>query len=161
MPCMDYESSHDDSGRKLKKQNDRLARIACAAMEELERNGIAEVIMLKNDELRDWWSAHKEADRIERERVAEEERKARVRQEALDRLSAEEKELLGLAPKKSSGRNQSGKASNFDEDVEPDEDEWPDEDEGEYDFQDFDNDNCEVQYHTTDSGVTVKTIIFK
>lgn len=103
MPCQSYETSWaDDSSnrevKKLKKEADKLARIACAALNELEENGIAEVLLLKNDELREWWAAHKEADRKERERVAEIERKERVRQEALDRLSAEEKELLGLTP---------------------------------------------------------------
>lgn len=107
MPCRDYESddwSNHNASRevaKLKQQADRLARMACAAMDELEANGIAEVLLLKNDELRTWWAAHKEADRKEKARIAEKERKERVKAEALARLSDEEKELLGLAkPKK-------------------------------------------------------------
>lgn len=124
MPCRDYESDSwghaDDSGRvgKLKEQADRLARMACAAMDELEANGIAEVLLLKNDELREWWTAHKEADRKEKARIAEKERKARVKQEALDRLSDEEKELLGLAPKKPGLKQSYSKKSSADEDAE-------------------------------------------
>jgi len=127
MPCRDYESDSwghsGDSGRvgKLKEQADRLARMACSAMEELEANGIAEVLLLKNDELREWWTAHKEADRKEKARVAELERKERVKSEALASLSDEAKELLGLAPKKSGPAQKSLKKSStldeFDEDA--------------------------------------------
>lgn len=105
MPCQSYETSwaNGSSDRKikdLKREADKLARIACAALNELEENGIAEVLLLKNDELREWWAAHKEADRKERDRLAEIERKQRVKEEALARLSDEEKELLGLSKKK-------------------------------------------------------------
>jgi hypothetical protein len=106
MPCQSYETSwaNGSSDRKikdLKREADKLARIACAALNELEENGIAEVLLLKNDELREWWAAHKEADRKERDRLAEIERKERVKAEALASLSDEAKELLGLSkPKK-------------------------------------------------------------
>jgi len=105
MPCQSYDSSWDshdsdrDKIRELKKQADMLARIACKALTELEDNKISDVLLLKDDEVRVWWAAHKEADRKERERVAELERRKRIKAEALARLSDEEKELLGLAPK--------------------------------------------------------------
>ncbi len=106
MPCRHYESDDwgvSSSAPKLKAELDKMARIACAAMEELVRQGKADFLVLKNEEVRDWWEAHVKADRAEKARVAEEERKARIRQEALDRLTDEEKELLGLkksSPKK-------------------------------------------------------------
>lgn len=106
MPCQSYDSRWDDYDsdrdkiRELKKQADMLARIACKALQELEDNKISEVLLLKDDEVREWWAKHKEADRKERERVAELERRERVKKEALARLSAEEKELLGLAKPK-------------------------------------------------------------
>lgn len=109
MPCRDYESDSwghpDDSGRvgKLKEQADRLARIACKAMDALEENGIEDFLLLKDDEVRQWWQQHKEADRKEKARIAEKERRERVKAEALARLSDEEKELLGLAQPKKSG----------------------------------------------------------
>jgi len=101
MPCQSYESNwaHDSNDRdvkRLKAEADKLARIACAAMSELEKMGKEDFLILKNEEVGQWWAAHKEADRKERERVAEKERRERVKKEALDRLTDEEKELLGL-----------------------------------------------------------------
>ena len=102
MPCQSYdtnwaETSNDRDVKRLKKEADKLARIACRALEELERNGIEDMLLLKDDETREWWAKHKEADAREKARVAEIERKERVRTEALAKLSHEERELLGLA----------------------------------------------------------------
>lgn len=99
MPCRHYESDDwgvSSSAPKLKSELDKMARIACAAMEELVRQGKADFLVLKNEEVRDWWEKHTEADRKEKARVAEKERKERVKAEALARLTDEEKELLGL-----------------------------------------------------------------
>ncbi len=97
MPCRDYESDNGYEMREhYKEQCDRLARIACAAMEELERMGKEDFLILKNQEVGQWWAKHKEADRKEKARIAEKERKERVKAEALARLTDEEKELLGL-----------------------------------------------------------------
>ena len=106
MPCRDYESDawgNTNSTRevaKLKQQADKLARIACKAMDALEANGVEDFLLLKDNEVREWWAQHKEADRKEKARLAEIERKERVKAEALARLSDEEKELLGLAKSK-------------------------------------------------------------
>ena len=97
MPCRDYESDDGYSMREhYKEQCDKLARIACAAMEELERQGKEDFLILKNEEVAQWQAKHKEADRKEKARIAEQERRERVKQEALARLTEEEKELLGL-----------------------------------------------------------------
>ncbi len=97
MPCRDYESDNGYEMREhYKEQCDRLARIACAAMKELERMGKEDFLILKNQEVGQWWAKHKEADRKEKARIAEKERKERVKAEALARLTDEEKELLGL-----------------------------------------------------------------
>jgi hypothetical protein len=88
--------SSDSDIKRLKAEADKLARIACEALTELEKVGKADFLILKNDELREWWEAHKEADRKEQARIAEAERRERVRKEALSRLTDEEKELLGL-----------------------------------------------------------------
>jgi hypothetical protein len=102
MPCQSYDTnwaddSNDRDVRRLKKETDKLARIACRALEELERNGIEDMLLLKDDETREWWAKHKEADRKARAIIEERERLERVKQEALSKLSQEEKEVLGIA----------------------------------------------------------------
>lgn len=104
MPCMSYDNSWDSGNddrrkiRELKKQADMLARIACKALAELENNKIEDMLLLRDDEVRVWWKKHKEDDAREQARVAEAERKKRIKEEALAKLSSEERELLGLAP---------------------------------------------------------------
>jgi ABC-type cobalamin/Fe3+-siderophores transport system ATPase subunit len=105
MPCQSYDSRWEDHSddrdkiRELKKQADMLARIACKALAELEANEIEDILLLRDDEVREWWQAHKEADRKAAAARAEKERKEKVKEEALAKLSHEERELLGLAPK--------------------------------------------------------------
>lgn len=105
MPCQSYDTSwasdHEEADvRRVKKEADKLARIACRALEELERNGIEDMLLLKDDETREWWAKHKEADRKARAIVEERERQERVKAEALAKLSHEERELLGLSKPK-------------------------------------------------------------
>lgn len=117
MPCMSYDNSWDSGNddrkkiRELKKQADMLARIACKALAELEKNEVEDMLLLKDDEVRTWWMKHKEDDAREQARLAEIERKAQVKAEALARLSDEEKELLGLAQPKKSAKKSPGRAS--------------------------------------------------
>jgi hypothetical protein len=94
-----WDSGNDDRRkiRELKKQADMLARIACKALAELENNKIEDMLLLRDDEVRVWWKKHKEDDAREQARVAEAERKNRIKEEALAKLSSEERELLGLA----------------------------------------------------------------
>jgi len=105
MPCQSYDSSWDnhdsdrDKIRELKNQADMLARIACKALDELEANKIEDMLLLRDDEVRTWWKKHKEDDAREQARLAEIERKKRIKEEALAKLSTEERELLGLTPK--------------------------------------------------------------
>lgn len=108
MPCRDYE---DDNGYgfssvqldRLRSQNDRLARIACKAMTELAKDGRADFLLLADDEVREWWTAHLEADRKaqeelkrKREAAAAKAVKTRKRNELIARLTSEERELLGV-----------------------------------------------------------------
>jgi len=102
MPCRDYGSDSYSSPtstwqyREMKDRADMLARIACSAMTELESNGISEVLLLKNDEVREWWGQHKEADRLAREKEERKQQKARLRRQALRKLTEEEKIALGI-----------------------------------------------------------------
>lgn len=104
MPCQSYDSSWDSGSddrkiRELKKQADKLARIACKALATLEENQLEDLLLLKDDETREWWAKHKEDDRKAQEAKEARERRERTKAEALSKLSAEEKEVLGLTAK--------------------------------------------------------------
>ena len=106
MPCMSYDDkwrSYDDDRdkiRDLKEQADMLARIACKAMTELENNKIEDLLLLRDDEVREWWAKHKEADRKAREKEQRKQERIRLRRAALRKLSEEEKIALGLKKSK-------------------------------------------------------------
>ena len=96
MPCMSYDDRPDYSAREWKNKTDKLARIACKAMEELVKSGKADFLLIKDDEVREWWDQHQEADRKAREAREQKERDARVRRGALAKLTPEEKKILGI-----------------------------------------------------------------
>ena len=126
MPCQSYDDSwNSGSGerkiRELKKQADKLARIACKALTELENNNIEDLLLLKDDEVRTWWQKHKEDDAREQARLAEIERVERVKQEALAKLSTEERKLLGISVDRRTGKLK--KKPVYDEEYDEDEDE--------------------------------------
>jgi hypothetical protein len=77
-----------------------LARIACKAMTELENNKIEDLLLLRDDEVREWWAKHKEADRKAREKEQRKQERIRLRRAALRKLSEEEKIALGLKKSK-------------------------------------------------------------
>lgn len=112
MPCRDYDSDswgsngYSEENRKLKNQNDRLARVACKAMTELVKSGYADFLLLQDDEVREWWDKHQEADRKEQARLAEIERRNKIKADALAKLSNEEKEILGIKTPKGSSAKQ-------------------------------------------------------
>jgi len=98
---MSYESnwasdSNDRDIKRLKSEADKLARIACKAMTELVKSGHADFLVLKDDEVREWWEQHQEADRKAQEAKLEKARKAKIKKEALSKLSDEEKKVLGI-----------------------------------------------------------------
>jgi hypothetical protein len=106
MPCRSYDDDwrssdfDDDKIRKLKEQADMLARIACKAMTVLENNRIEDLLLLRDDEVREWWAKHKEADRKAREKEQRKQERIRLRRAALRKLSEEEKVALGLKKSK-------------------------------------------------------------
>ena len=95
MPCRDYEDDRQYD-YEVKAQNDRLARIACKAMNELVKSGYADFLLLKDDEVREWWDKHQEADRKAKEQAAEKRRINKLKKEALAKLTDEEKAVLGI-----------------------------------------------------------------
>lgn len=129
-----------------------MENIAIEAMTELEKNGIADLLLLKNDKLRAWWTDYKEYIAAVEAAKAEEERRERVKAEALARLSEEEKELLGLKPRKIVKRSRVWRDDNYEEEEEINA--WDGDDETETE------DGFEVEYHTS-NGVTYKTLKIK
>ena len=85
--------------KELKAQADKLARIACKALNALEAMEKEDFLLLQDNEVREWWAEHNEADR--RAREAEERKQAikAAKARALAKLSDEEKVLLGLKKK--------------------------------------------------------------
>lgn len=95
MPCMSYEPDYTparDTGKELR---DKLARIACRALAELERIDPNNKV-LKNKETNAWWTQHKidDAKAMEAKRQAEEAKA--LRKSALAKLTPEEKQVLKL-----------------------------------------------------------------
>jgi hypothetical protein len=93
------KSSNDGDIRRLKKEADKLARIACRALQALEDMGKEDFLLLKDDEIRTWWSSHKEADRVAREAERAKQERKEAKERILARLTEEEKILLGLKKK--------------------------------------------------------------
>ena len=97
---VDKEDEDDDvdwGGFDRTPAKSKFEKFAVEAMEELEKNGVADLLLLKNDNLRGWWKSHKEAEARKLAARLENERIARVREEALAKLSTEERKVLGIS----------------------------------------------------------------
>lgn len=101
MPCQSYESnwardSNDAEVKKLKKEADKLARIACAVLTQLEEAGQEDFVLLKNKEVRAWWEQHKIDDAKEAKKKERLAYRKKLKEDALAKLSTEEREILGI-----------------------------------------------------------------
>ena len=106
MPCMDYEGDilpkiGYNAEKEYKARLDKLARIACKALTELEKFSLAyDRLISTDDEVATWWKKHKADDARAKalaKSIAMDTRiKAQIKQEALAKLSDEEKLVLGL-----------------------------------------------------------------
>jgi hypothetical protein len=105
MPCRDEWASEQEIRADYKEL--RLVQAGlCAVLSYLDSHQMAFPIMLQSinwkeagiseKEFVGWWEAHKVEDRMRREREAAEDRKKKLRQSALDKLTPEEKKVLGL-----------------------------------------------------------------
>jgi len=104
MPCRSYESDWVyDSPRStqvvlLKQEADKLARIACQAMELIEKSD--PTLNGMNKEAKSWYEKHKKADaaRIEKENKekAKKEEANKMRKTALAKLTPEEIKAFGI-----------------------------------------------------------------
>ncbi len=102
MPCMSYDDdwrkqpSDDRKIKELKAQADKLARIACKALGALEAMEKEDFLLLKDDEVREWWQTHQEADRRARAEAQAKQERKEAKERVLAKLTEEEKILLGL-----------------------------------------------------------------
>ena len=81
MPCQDYSlSAISHSYQEDKSRRDMLARIACKAMYELEANGMADLLLLRDDEVREWWEQHKIDDAKAAKRKAAAEKRKQIKE---------------------------------------------------------------------------------
>lgn len=124
MPCYDGGPSYDDSAlvkaraslAAQKKRLDNYARLLCFVCEYLPHDELNKLFRVLPDkehgnagaDLKAWWEEHQEFDRMRKEKEAkekatkdallkEEARKAKLKTEALRKLSPEERQLLGLS----------------------------------------------------------------
>ena len=105
MPCRDYESDdyaaniRSGTAMLLKRQADRLARIACTAMKAYEA-GLSLDELLKDKEVADWWEEHKKADAKEALKIVKDKEKklelAKLKKAAAAKLTDEELAAFGL-----------------------------------------------------------------
>lgn len=65
-------------------------------MDALCEDGRGDLLLLKDDEIREWWTEVLHKRKLRADRLAEIDRRERVREEALRKLSAEEREILGI-----------------------------------------------------------------
>lgn len=116
MPCRDYDSDNDYQERVLRRnldtmilkdRADMLARIACKAMYELEKEPAKFDLLMKDEEVNKWWTVHREQDRKHQlARMKEELKKkeqAEIKKRAYAKLTEEERRAFGLT-KKSMGK---------------------------------------------------------
>lgn len=97
MPCVDPGDDGRFIGLQAKKI-DMLTRLLCEACQMLD-DKVDEVGTThdpRSRELQNWWAAHKMADLKRKAAEAKEERRDKLRREALAKLTEEERQVLGL-----------------------------------------------------------------
>jgi hypothetical protein len=100
MPCRDYDSQ-DEYERDQQKKLDAATKAACEALTEL---GAVEqhdywpgaILQRLSKETQDWWKKHKAADAARKKNEREQREQLKKRENAKNKLTAEERELLGI-----------------------------------------------------------------
>lgn len=104
-----YEKEESVSVMKPKEQDDYVPEtkedrmfesFAKEAMRELVTAGLADFVLLRNDKLRKWWQEVVKKEMAEQAKREAIEHKKKLKEQALAKLSDEEKEALGLTRKK-------------------------------------------------------------
>jgi len=107
MPCRDYgsddyrQNAYASQGFYLARL-DMLARIACKAINKIEDSGDTALLtqVLSDRETNDWYQEHKKQDLAKKKQADKDREKARLKKEALAKLTPEEIIACGLTSKK-------------------------------------------------------------
>ena len=101
MPCFDGR----DNIREVEVESGRQTSRLCAVFTVLEREGLLDKILSQCDwneagvsklSTEQWWLRHKREDRERRQREFEEKQRKLARQKVLNKLSDDEKKILGV-----------------------------------------------------------------
>lgn len=96
MPCR--SEWPEDTSYRYKVEMDRATRIACELAKKLEQgaNPVTIAVPWFSKETSDWWKKHKESDARRLEAEAKAMRIRTIKEQALNKLSREERRALGL-----------------------------------------------------------------
>ena len=107
MPCRSYEDDYARSysssaqNEALLKNNDKLARIACKAMDALKDSDDPSAYkeLMKDPEINTWYTAHKKEDAKHQKMQEAKKKEESLRKQAIAKLTPEELEAFGLSKK--------------------------------------------------------------
>lgn len=95
MPCRDYNDDWGITNQRTQERLDNVTRLLCAVLQSTDKRGIT--TQLYNIEgLEDWWEDHKHRDKIRKQAEAKQRKQEQLKENALGKLTKEEKEALGL-----------------------------------------------------------------
>lgn len=101
MPCHDSRdnfswSDHERARQEWLQEMSVLTRYLCSTLRFMESMGLEPGDVYDEPNLTKWWENHKEHDKQRRHQEMEEKKQAKIRELALNKLTAAEKEALGL-----------------------------------------------------------------
>jgi hypothetical protein len=94
MPCSDGGYSYDQYDT-IQRRADEATRSACEAITLLQRQH-SELFAELSVETRAWWNRHQREDQARIEREQEEARRQKAKQDAWNKLTDEERKILGV-----------------------------------------------------------------
>ncbi len=105
-PKSPYEEDIEAESAAYRRRAIKMDRIARKVMDALNEDGRGDLLLIKDDEVREWWAKIMETERVareaeERKRLAQEEKEriAKIKEDLLNRLTPDEKKALGIKGK--------------------------------------------------------------
>ncbi len=95
MPCNSgMGSSFSGTDYEARRENDRMARVMCDMLRALEAQGVD--VSIYGPDAAKWWAEHKAHDARRKLQEETAKRQAEIREQALSKLSDEERAALGI-----------------------------------------------------------------